>query len=541
MKNWTIRQRILGSFAGILVMILVMGGLSYLSLQQSQTDARVILDDAAPGMISSHEIRAELLDNFGRLLRHISLTDAGEIQQNKDGIQAVRVATKASMSEYEKSIFSAEDKAKFDGFRVAMERYWVAQDLLLKLANGSNGREALRVMNNDVVPAYDEVRMAVKALSDYNEAKVLTSTQAINSSIAAALQAFMQGTAVIFIFALIAGYFLQRAILQPLSQLVAVLDVMRQGDFTERLSVVRRDEFGNVAEGFNRMTDELAALVGQVQKSGLQVTTSVTEIAATSKQQQATASAIAATTAEIGATSREISATSRQLVATMHAVSSVADESATLAVNGQAGLAAMGDTMRHVMEATKSINAKLVVLSEKASNINQVITTISKVAEQTNLLSLNAAIEAEKAGEHGRGFSVVATEIRRLADQTAIATFDIGQTVKDIQTAVSSSVMGMDKFSDEVRRGMDEVQQISAQLAQIIHNVQTLAPRVVDVNEGMQAQTISAEQITESLVLLNESAQQTVESLRQSSMAIDDLNQVANGLRGGVSRFKLRA
>jgi methyl-accepting chemotaxis protein WspA len=136
---------------------------------------------------------------------------------------------------------------------------------------------------------------------------------------------------------------------------------------------------------------------------------------------------------------------------------------------------------------------------------------------------------------------VVAIEIRRLADQTAVATYDIGQTVKEIQTALSSSVMSMDKFSDEVRRGMDEVQQISGQLSEIIQQVQTLAPRVEDVSEGMQAQASGAEQITQALAQLNESVQQTVESLRQSSTAIDDLNQLANGLRGGVSRFKLRA
>ena len=113
--------------------------------------------------------------------------------------------------------------------------------------------------------------------------------------------------------------------------------------------------------------------------------------------------------------------------------------------------------MRHVMEAAGSINAKLAVLNEKAGNINQVVTTITKVADQTNLLSLNAAIEAEKAGEYGRGFAVVATEIRRLADQTAVATYDIEQMVKEIQSAVTAGVMGMDKFSEEVRRGMQEV------------------------------------------------------------------------------------
>src|SRR5262249_7447528 len=152
---------------------------------------------------------------------------------------------------------------------------------------------------------------------------------------------------------------------------------------------------------------------------------------------------------------------------------------------------------------------------------------ITKVADQTNLLSLNAAIEAEKAGEYGRGFAVVATEIRRLADQTAVATYDIEQTVKEIQAAASAGVMSMDRFSEAVRRGMREIQQVGDQLSQIIQQVQALAPRFQVVNEGMQAQALGAEQITNALAQLGEAVQQTVESLRESNQVIDGLNQAA--------------
>lgn len=377
------------------------------------------------------------------------------------------------------------------------------------------------------------------------------------------------------------GIFIMRDITVTLSRLVGIANRIGAGDLAvASASAGRRDEFGVLGQAFDRMVaslkklagvaeriaagdlavavepqsghdvmgaalanmvGHLSALVGQVQKSGIQVNTSVTEIAATSKQQQATASEIAATTTEIGATAREISATSKELVRTMGEVAAVADQSAVLAGSSQTGLTQMRDTMHKVMEAAGAINAKLGVLNEKAGNINQVVTTITKVADQTNLLSLNAAIEAEKAGEYGRGFSVVATEIRRLADQTAVATYDIEQTVKEIQSAVSAGVMGMDKFSEEVRRGMQEVQQVSGQLSQIIQQVQALAPRFETVNEGMQLQATSAEQISEALTQLSDAAQQTVESLSQSSQAIDGLNQVSAALRSGISQFRLES
>ncbi len=325
----------------------------------------------------------------------------------------------------------------------------------------------------------------------------------------------------------------------PLQQLVAALERMRQGDFTQRLQMQRADEFGIVGNGLDRLADELSVLVGRVQRSGIQVNMTATEIAATAKEQQSTTNEIAATTAEIGATSKEISATSKELDKTMNEVSQVAEATAQLANSGQSALARMGTTMGQIEAASGAITTKLAVLNEKTANINSVVTTITKVADQTNLLSLNAAIEAEKAGEYGLGFAVVAMEIRRLADQTAVATYDIEKMVKEMQGAVTAGVMGMDKFSEEVRRGGDDMRQVGTQLAQIIQQVQTLTPRFQTVSEGMHAQATGAQQISETLTQLSEAAQQTADTLRESNLAIEQLNEAARGLQTSVARFKL--
>jgi methyl-accepting chemotaxis protein WspA len=345
--------------------------------------------------------------------------------------------------------------------------------------------------------------------------------------------------AAILIATVLVGRFQSSAVTQPLNRLVASLERMRGGDFTQRLTLERSDEFGVLGDGLNRLADDLSELVGQVQRSGIQVNTTATQIAATAREQQSTATEIAATTAEIGATSKEISATSKELVKTMNEVNHVSEETANLAGSGQTAIGRMESTMRQIMDASGSITGKLAVLSEKTTNINSVVTTITKVADQTNLLSLNAAIEAEKAGEYGLGFAVVAMEIRRLADQTAVATYDIEKMVKEMQSAVAAGVMGMDKFSEEVRRGVEEIRQVSTQLAQIIHQVQTLTPRFQTVNEGMHAQATGAQQISETLTQLSEAAHQTAESLRQSNLAIEQLNGAARGLQTSVARFKL--
>jgi methyl-accepting chemotaxis protein WspA len=331
------------------------------------------------------------------------------------------------------------------------------------------------------------------------------------------------------------------AVTIPLNALVTAIERMRNGDFTQRLHLPHRDEFGLLADGLNRLADDLTKLVSQVQHSGVQVNITATQIAATTKEQQSTTTEIAATTAEIGATSKQISATSKELDKTMNELGEVAADTAELAGSGQSGIARMEATMRRIIDASGAITNRLAVLSDKTSNITTVVTTITKVADQTNLLSLNAAIEAEKAGEYGLGFAVVAMEIRRLADQTAVATYDIEKTVKEMQAAVTAGVMGMDKFGEEVRRGVDEIRQVSGVLAQIIQQVQTLTPRFATVSEGMHAQATGAAQISETLIQLSEAAHQTADSLRHSTLATEQLNEAARGLQTGVARFKLEA
>ncbi len=323
-------------------------------------------------------------------------------------------------------------------------------------------------------------------------------------------------------------------------QILDVVTTAANGDLTGRIRLESQDAIGQLAHGVQRMIESLNMLVSQVQHSGIQVATSTTEIAATSRQQEATVAEQAATTTEIVTTATQISATSRELEKTMQEVSNISEQTAQSATRGHDALTRMQSTMKQIVDASGSIASKLEILSEKAGNIGSVVTTINKVADQTNLLSLNAAIEAEKAGEYGFGFSVVAREIRRLADQTAVATLDIEQIVREMQSAVSAGVMSMEKFSDQVRRSVEDVTQVSQLLTRIIDQVQELSPRFDSVHQSMHLQAQGAQHIHQTMMVLNDSAQHTAESIRQSNAAIERLNDAAHSLQDGVTRFKVR-
>lgn len=345
--------------------------------------------------------------------------------------------------------------------------------------------------------------------------------------------------------ALIFGVFFSRTIARPLgvkiAKVMGVAEQISAGDLTTQIERDNNnnDEVGKLQNAFYTMTQNLNSLIRQVQQSGIQVTTSSTKIAASGKQLETTVTEQVASTNEVVAAAKEITATSTELVKTMEEVATMSQLTTGNATSSQKDLDRMESTMRQLVQATNSISTKLEVISEKANNINSVVVTITKVADQTNLLSLNAAIEAEKAGEYGLGFAVVAREIRRLADQTAVATLDIEQMVKEMQSAVSTGVMEMDKFAKEVGRGVEDVSNISEQLGQMIEQVQSLTPRFELVNQGMEAQSQGAQQISEAMVQLSETSVQTADSLRDINGAIEQLNNAAQGLRREISRFKV--
>ncbi len=338
---------------------------------------------------------------------------------------------------------------------------------------------------------------------------------------------------------LIIGPLTIRRIVRPIQKVSEFADTIAEGDLTAEIEKDYDDEIGRLVEKLSEMAHNLNTLIGQVQRSGIQVTSSATELSATSKQQEAVMKTQMESTNYVVKSVAEISKVSEELVETMQQVAAMSDQTADFANSGQSDLSQMESAMGHMENASKSISGKLEAINEKAANITSVVTTITKVADQTNLLSLNAAIEAEKAGEYGRGFTVVAREIRRLADQTAVATLDIDQMVQEMQSAVSAGVMEMDAFIAEVQRSAENVGKISNQLTRIIEQVKALSPSFEGVNESMQFQSESAQQINTSMVNLSEEMQQTVESLKESFMAIEQLNDAARGLQDEVSRFKV--
>jgi methyl-accepting chemotaxis protein WspA len=477
---------------------------------------------------------------------------------------------------YLRRLVATKDAAKRDAMlvelksrrQVSLDRftYWEARvaDPVLRAALGELRRAAdayIEISDRDVLPAVraGDIAKATEAMDtsldaafERQRSAAMDTLVKLRASLAAteadAAETRSDGKRDSWIFAGLIGlvvvgllFMLTSSVLRSIGR---VSDRMHQmatgdGDLSKRLDVASRDEVGELARGFDGFLDKIATLVRAVKTSSIELRSAATQMAATSHEQEATIGSFGAATTEVAAATMEISATGKELVSTMTELGKVAQDSATTAEEGRRGLAEMHTSMGTLATSSGSISTRLAAISEKARDITGVVTTITKVADQTNLLSVNAAIEAEKAGESGRGFLVVAREIRRLADQTASATLDIEQTVQQMQGAVSAGVMEMDKFSEQVRRSVAEVGTVGGRLEKIIEQVHVLTDRFRIVSDGMASQAQGASQINEAMASLKDNVKQTSRSLAEFSAAADQMKSAVDAVKQEMSKFRL--
>ena len=265
----------------------------------------------------------------------------------------------------------------------------------------------------------------------------------------------------------------------------------------------------------------------------IQLTSNGTQVASSANQQLSHTTSLNVSSTQIATAVKEISSTSQELLRAMEELSQEASRASTVAQDGTSSLRGLGQSIDSLSKATSTIADSLTEIRTQASKINAVTLAVTKVADQTNLLSLNAAIEAERAGDAGAGFAVVAREIRRLADQSANSSQEIEQTVHEMHDAVTAGVSEVAALTTAVEQSIAVSDHIRQQFTEIISRVEAMTPRYEMVHLGMQNQSVGAQQISDAMWQLTESAGQT-------SDAIAELNQVSIELHKAVGILKKR-
>jgi methyl-accepting chemotaxis protein len=316
-------------------------------------------------------------------------------------------------------------------------------------------------------------------------------------------------------------------------------ELIAAGDLTQTVSIGSRDEVGALGEAFNKMVGGLRVLTGEVRDGAQRLSAATTEIVASVAQQGASTTEQAAAVSQTTATVDQVRVTAQQSREKAQAVSTMAQRAAEIAAQGLLTVETSMAGMRHLRGRVESIAEQILALSEQTQQVGEIIATVEDLADQSNLLAVNAAIEASAAGDQGRRFAVVAQEVRNLAERSKTATVQVRTILTDIQRATNSAVLTTEQGTKGAEEGAKLVEQAGTAIRQLDETIRHSADAALQIVASVGQQGAGMDQIAIAMTSINQATTETAAGTRQLQRAAENLNELALRLTGLLGHYKL--
>ncbi len=381
----------------------------------------------------------------------------------------------------------------------------------------------------------------MKEVEDAVAKNIMESADALASGAKKALVISVALTFVLGSLALVVGFMVMVSITTPLSRMLHVLkDIAEgEGDLTHRLEEDRKDEFGELSRWFNRFVDNIHTIISQVVGTTAQVSMAAGRLQSTAEQIATAAEEVACQTVTVATASEEMSATSNDISQNCSLASEISSRASHTATGGSRVVQETVQGMQNIAERVQESARTVESLGARSDQIGEIVGTIEDIADQTNLLALNAAIEAARAGEQGRGFAVVADEVRALADRTTKATKEIGEMIKAIQRETAGAVNSMENGVKEVEKGMASSRESGEALVEIVAAISEVTMQVHQIATAAEEQTATTSEISSNIHQITDVVSDTARGAHETAAAASQLSSLAGELQQMVGRFRL--
>jgi methyl-accepting chemotaxis protein len=360
-----------------------------------------------------------------------------------------------------------------------------------------------------------------------------------NKSIISGIVLLMSISFVVMVVWAVIQYLIARRSLDPLSAIVESVQAACQGDIGHKVDVQSTDEIGTLATSYNQMLDLIVYLIRQTQESSKRLAASSNDILSATEQQASGSAEQAASISETTATMEELASTYRQIAENADQVVTMAEASLGSAENGQHAVANTLSAMEEIKSRTQASANKILALGERSQQIGQVLSIINGIADQTKILALNAAIEAARAGEAGKGFSVVAVEIRKLAESVVDSTGEIGGIMTEIQSSANDLVLSTEQELRQVQAGVDLAHSTGDNLDRILELVEQTTVAAKEISAATQQQKSATDQVVKAMREVAAVAQQTAAGSRQVASSAEALSGMAKESSQVGSAFQI--
>jgi methyl-accepting chemotaxis protein len=333
-------------------------------------------------------------------------------------------------------------------------------------------------------------------------------------------------------------FLVTRRVFAPLNMMVAAADELSNGNLSHDMPNHGNDEIGEMTRSINKIINNLRSIVGRITISTASVAGSSGELAAISDTMHKGAQELSSQIEQVAASMNEVSKTIVDMAKNASLAASASKDASETATKGKKIVDTTAEDMLGIARTVQEAAGTIEELGKSSAQIGEIVAVINGIADQTNLLALNAAIEAARAGEQGKGFAVVADEVRKLAERTGQATKDIGQRIAAIQAAAGESVDAMKRGSDEVDKGVGLAREASASLENIVAASTNAMDMVQRIAAATEEQSAASEEVTQTMESISGITKQFSASTQEIRVSVDQLHKLASGLKEVVAFFK---